>query len=60
MFDAMFSGKPIPESALNDDRKNGDQGENTSIAEYVWLPFRFDGEMAYLDWLDEWRIEDYE
>ncbi len=60
VFDAMFSGKPIPESALDDDRKNGDQGENTSIAEYVWLPFRFDGEMAYLDWLDEWRIEDYE
>lgn len=34
--------------------------DNTSIADYVWLPFRFDGEMAYLDWKDEWRIEDYE
>lgn len=34
--------------------------ENTSMANYVWLPFRFDGEMAYLDWKDEWRIEDYE
>lgn len=33
---------------------------NTSIADYVWLPFRFDGEMAYLDWLDEWKWEDYE
>ena len=33
---------------------------NTSIADYVWLPFRFDGEMGYLDWKDEWRIEDYE
>lgn len=33
---------------------------NTSISDYVWLPFRFDGEMAYLDWHDEWRIEDYE
>lgn len=33
---------------------------NTSIADYVWLPFRFDGEMAYLDWQDEWRVEDYE
>ena len=29
------------------------------IADYVWLPIRFDGEMAYLDWKDEWRIEDY-
>jgi Glycosyl hydrolases family 43 len=33
---------------------------NTSIADYVWLPIRFDGEMAYLDWHDEWRIDDYE
>jgi len=33
---------------------------DTSIADYVWLPFRFDGEMVYLDWKDEWRIEDYE
>jgi hypothetical protein len=24
----------------------------------VWLPVRFDGEMAYLDWQDEWRVED--
>jgi len=33
---------------------------DTSIADYVWLPVRFDGEMAYLDWQDEWRIEDYD
>ena len=34
--------------------------ENTSISEYVWLPLRFDGEMVYIDWKDEWRIEEYE
>ena len=33
---------------------------NTREADYVWLPFRFDGEMAILDWRDEWRIEDYD
>lgn len=33
---------------------------STCNADYVWLPFRFDGEMAYLDWKDEWKIEDYE
>jgi hypothetical protein len=32
---------------------------DTSIADYVWLPIRFDGDMAYLDWYDEWRIEDF-
>jgi len=33
---------------------------DTSIADYVWLPVRFDGQMAYMDWQDEWRIEDYD
>jgi len=33
---------------------------DTSISDYVWLPVRFEGEMAYLDWKDEWKIEDYE
>ena len=41
--------------------------ENTSIADYVWLPLKFeepseqypDGRV-YIEWLDEWRIEDYE
>jgi hypothetical protein len=32
----------------------------TREADYVWLPIRFDGDMAYIDWHDEWRIEDYE
>jgi hypothetical protein len=34
--------------------------KNMSLADYVWLPVRFEGEMAYLDWRDEWRIEDFE
>ena len=37
-----------------------DKKRNTSIADYVWLPFRFEGDMGYLDWLDEWKIEDFE
>ena len=37
-----------------------DAKRNTSIADYVWLPFRFDGDMAYLDWMNEWRVEDYD
>ncbi|MET1006758.1 MAG: family 43 glycosylhydrolase [Propionibacteriaceae bacterium] len=32
---------------------------NTSLADYVWLPFRFEAERAVLDWHQEWRIEDY-
>ena len=40
---------------------------NTSISDYVWLPLRIkepDEEhpqgMVYIDWLDEWRVEDFE
>ncbi len=45
----------------------GDVQANTSIADYVWLPLRFEEPseahphgMVYIDWLDEWRIEDFE
>ena len=40
---------------------------NTSIADYVWLPLRFVEScreypqgMVFIDWKDEWRIEDYD
>ena len=33
---------------------------NTSLADYVWLPIRFEGDFPIIDWHDEWRIEDYE
>ncbi|MCU1445222.1 family 43 glycosylhydrolase [Cryobacterium sp.] len=32
---------------------------DTSIADYVWLPIRFDGDDVFIDWHDEWRIEDH-
>ena len=49
------------EGAVEFSRKFGsDAQRNTSIADYVWLPFRFDKEIPYLEWMDEWRIEDYD
>ncbi|RPE77807.1 MULTISPECIES: family 43 glycosylhydrolase [unclassified Frondihabitans] len=35
------------------------RGENTAIADYVWLPIRFDGDIPEIEWLEEWRVEDY-
>ena len=35
-------------------------GENTAIADYVWLPIKFDGEYPVIDWRDEWSIEDFD
>lgn len=55
MFDPDFTGEKKLDEKFGNDLKR-----NTSIADYVWLPIRFEGEMPYLDWKDEWRIEDYE
>jgi glycosyl hydrolase family 43 len=32
---------------------------DTSIADYVWLPLRFEGDRTVIDWRDEWRVEDF-
>ncbi len=34
--------------------------ENTSIADYVWLPIQFDGDRPYIKWYDEWSLDDFE
>ncbi|MGC5170679.1 family 43 glycosylhydrolase [Microbacterium sp. DT81.1] len=34
-------------------------GQNTAIADYVWLPIRFDRDIPTIDWLDDWRVEDF-
>lgn len=34
--------------------------DNTSIANYVWLPLKFENDMVYIDWYDEWKIEDWD
>lgn len=61
MFEIIFSGEPFASNTLPDDVDGCiPEKDNTSIADYVWLPFRFDGDMAYLDWKDEWRVENYE
>jgi len=37
-----------------------DAAANTSIANYVWLPIRFEGEMGVIDWKEEWSPDEYE
>lgn len=55
IFAPDYNGKFQVDGKFGEDNRR-----DTSIADYVWLPFRFNKEMAYLDWKDEWRIEDYE
>lgn len=56
VFQSMFD----PELAPPDWSKLDWPKEDTSIADYVWLPLRFEGDMPYIDWKDKWNIEDYE
>ena len=78
LFEGFFSGSvPLNEGerfrelligkyGLQSHREVLEQSEtDTSVAEYVWLPLRFeepdaehpDG-MAFIDWLDEWQSDD--
>lgn len=76
MFDATFSGdteyvkQTAAELGLDEEKIAvifGDAQRNTSIADYVWLPLKFEEPSeAYphgrvqIEWFDEWRIEDFE
>ncbi|KAA9106634.1 family 43 glycosylhydrolase [Microbacterium rhizomatis] len=57
---AMARGQAPPDTSGGDrSAMAAGLGENTAIADYVWLPIRFDGDIPRIDWLDEWRLEDY-
>ena len=56
-FDAAYGSETPDLSKLK--HLDGLSAQNTSVADYVWLPVRFDGDMAYLDWRDQWRIEEF-
>jgi hypothetical protein len=51
----VFAGEGPPSPELEAEFARVD----TSVADYVWLPIRFDGEQPIIDWHDEWRVEDY-
>lgn len=53
-FDGEINMNSLPKM------KPGQVSENTSIADYVWLPLKFEGENMYIDWYDEWKIENFE
>jgi hypothetical protein len=60
VFEAMFSreGKKPP---ITKEEMEGLSAQNTSLAGYVWLPIRFTGDgRPFIQWLDEWKTEDFE
>ena len=58
----MFDGYFRPEGPwFRDDLLEVYSDENTSEATYVWLPIKFDDKgIPYIEWLDEWKIDDFE
>lgn len=78
MFDTAGGRKvdwdPVKKKVAEHERQTGEKvifspecGDNTSIADYVWLPLRFaepdEGNpngMVYIDWRDEWSLDEFE
>ena len=61
MFECIFTGKPLrPEIQAVKDISDSDQTRNTAIADYVWLPFVFDGDVPTLPWRDSWSLDEFE
>ena len=56
MFESLFhdGGKSFDFSRMGEPVV-----ENTSIADYIWLPLRFEDNRVVIEWKDEWRLEDY-
>ncbi|MFV0364510.1 MAG: family 43 glycosylhydrolase [Suipraeoptans sp.] len=38
---------------------NGIAEAETSEATYIWLPIKFNGNIPYIEWRDEWKLEEY-
>ena len=67
IFEMLFNPDAKKDMSRVPESMRDGQGDNTSVADYVWLPLRFEEPdaahpygMVYIDWTDEWRIEDYE
>jgi hypothetical protein len=60
VFEALFN--PEKKSHLTRKEREALSSQTTSfLADYVWLPIKFaEDERPFIEWLDEWRVEDYE
>jgi hypothetical protein len=54
----LFEGESAEDVAVG--APSAWNAEDTRIADYVWLPIRFDGDVPRIDWVDEWSPDDYE
>lgn len=52
--------QPLSEEEIRVQKQMDRMGGNTSAARYVWLPIRFDGERPYIEWREEWSLDEFE
>ena len=60
LFERRFIHNTDEDTTHVETNESEDIVSNTSIADYIWLPIRFEGEQPIIDWHYEWRLEDYE
>lgn len=63
IYDKLFTGSEEEKKQIrgsSDFLRVDDLKRETALATYVWLPLRFEKEMVYIDWYNEWSIEDME
>ena len=60
-FDLLFSEDVTEQERAEASKIMGSlPAAKTREADYVWLPLRFRDGKVLIEWLDEWRIEDFE
>lgn len=55
---AYSSPQSLTESEISVLKDN--EATNTSLARYVWLPIRFDGDRPQIEWRSEWKLDEYD
>ena len=58
-FELLFSKDPDAKPFLSAEKMNALSKQDTSLADYVWLPITFDGDIPRIYWKEEWRTEDF-
>jgi hypothetical protein len=58
--DGVYGPRPAEDVAIAPAAFDVLKAANTSIADYVWLPISFDGEMPVIEWRDEWHPDEFQ
>jgi hypothetical protein len=59
-FGKLFTGGKISKDEMQSLKDVlGAAAVNTSVASYVWLPIRFDGDRPSIEWRDEWSLSEF-